>query len=107
MTKGIVDFRRSAPISRLGGYCDDAGDAALARIGASRQSLFLAAARHLAATQPELFGTMTKPNEFADGIKHCLAERVRLRAEIEKSVSAYRFACPTAWWRSPKTSLRI
>jgi hypothetical protein len=88
MVKGIRGFRRTAPISRLGGYCDDAGDAALARVGASRQSLFLAAARSIAATQPEIFGTMSKPNEFADGIKHCLAERVRLYAEISKGWNA-------------------
>jgi hypothetical protein len=85
MAKAIREFRRSGPILKLGGYCDDAGDAALARIGATRQSAFLAAARQVVKTHPEKFGQMTRANEFAEGIAKCMAQRARLLAEIEKS----------------------
>jgi hypothetical protein len=82
LQKAISGFRRSAPIAKIGSYFDHEADSALGRLSCTRQSLYLVAARRLAADRPELFGTMSKVNEFADAIAKCLAERVRLFAEI-------------------------
>jgi hypothetical protein len=60
MQKAIIDFTRSGPILKLAAYMDSEGDAALARLGATRQSLFLCAARRVASQRSELFGTATK-----------------------------------------------
>lgn len=45
MLKGVRQFRRSGPHLKLGGYMDSDGDASIARLGCTRQSLFFAAAR--------------------------------------------------------------
>jgi hypothetical protein len=87
MLKGIRDFKRSGPHLKLSGYTDDTGDAALARIHATRQSLFFAAAR-AATKQPALFGTATKVGATDSAIKAGIARRLELHARIETEFTA-------------------
>jgi hypothetical protein len=80
-------MKRTGPIKQLGSYMDNEGDAALARLGCTRQSLFAVAARR-ATAQPELFGTMTKVGASDAAVKQCIAKRAELFARIETEFTA-------------------
>jgi hypothetical protein len=58
LLKATEDASKTSPIRKFGGYIDEAGDAVLARLGATRQSMFLACARTVAARHPEKFGKL-------------------------------------------------
>lgn len=80
--KQIRDFKRSSAPRHVRHCIDAAADAALARIGATRESFAAACAKHMAETSPELFGALTSVADLqAKGTK-LEAELRRLYAEI-------------------------
>jgi hypothetical protein len=87
MHKAICNFKRTGPIKQLAAYMNPEGDAVLARIGATRQSLFYAAARE-ATKRKELFGSETKPGQHGAAVKACIAKRAELFAAIELGFTA-------------------
>jgi hypothetical protein len=58
-------------------------DASLARLGCSRESLYLHVARRLAERHPEIFGTQEKAGALQLQIDAANAELAELRARVE------------------------
>jgi len=86
--KAIRQWRKSGPILRLGGYLDAACDTTLARIDASRPSLFLAAARVAVEQYGSEFGTAENPGKHEQKLAAALAARDQALTMIETSWDA-------------------
>lgn len=89
MLKAIRELKRTGPVPvrLLAAYMDGEGDASLARLGATRASLYFAAARE-STKDPSLFGTLTEPGALDRDVKKCVAKRVELLAAIEQGFVA-------------------
>jgi hypothetical protein len=76
-------WKRTGPIRRHGSYFDTQADAALARIACTRSSMYLAAARTIAANFPELFGKQKSEGALQQAINKALVARDEALAALE------------------------
>lgn len=83
----IADFKRGSVLRIFRPYLDEDAIGALGRLRCTYASLFVVAAKHMAKTRPELFGTMKSPGEIAEKQAKLLDERERLCGKIEKAWS--------------------
>jgi hypothetical protein len=92
----VKRWRRTAPLKVLGPYVDEAGDATIARLRVTRQSLFALAAQTVAKESPQIFGRMKVVGEYDAAVSRAAVELKELIVAID-----------AGWQRSDVTEVSV